>query len=96
MAQTKAPKSKHALDPESESWNKLPWRTLEQHVYRIQKRIFKAKEQGNQRAVHKLQKLLMRIQGSTTVGGATGDSGQPGKENRRSRWSEICPSKTAT
>jgi len=60
MAQTKAPKTKHALDPESESWNKLPWRTLEQHVYRIQKRIFKAKEQGNQRAVHKLQKLLMK------------------------------------
>ena len=60
MAQTKAPKIKQALDPESESWNKLPWRTLEQHVYRIQKRIFKAKEHDNQRAVHKLQKLLMK------------------------------------
>jgi len=45
---------------ESESWNKLPWRKLEQHVYRIQKRIFKAKQQGNTRAVHKLQKLLMK------------------------------------
>src|SRR5438034_9132014 len=60
MAQTKAPKIKHILDLESESWNKLPWRKLEQHVYRLQKRIFKAKEQGNQRAVHKLQKLLMK------------------------------------
>ncbi len=60
MAETKAPKTKPALDPESESWNKLPWRKLEQHVYRIQKRIFKAKQQGNTRAVHKLQKLLMK------------------------------------
>src|SRR5216684_1478434 len=60
MAQTKAPKTKQALDPESESWNKLPWRTLEQHVYRIQKRIFKAKEHGNQRAIQKLQKLLIK------------------------------------
>jgi RNA-directed DNA polymerase len=60
MAQTKAPETKPALDPESESWNKLPWRTLEQHVYRIQKRIFKAKQQGNLQAVHTLQKLLMK------------------------------------
>src|SRR5438876_5752825 len=60
MAETKAPKTKPALDPESESWNKLPWRKLEQHVYRIQKRIFKAKQQGDTRAVHTLQKLLMK------------------------------------
>lgn len=60
MAETKAPKIKPPLDPESESWNKLPWRKLEQHVYRIQKRIFKAKEHGNQRAVQKLQKLLLK------------------------------------
>src|ERR1700726_4292123 len=60
MAQTKAPKNELRLNRESESWNKLPWRTLEQHVYRIQKRIFKAKQRGNQRAVHKLQKLLIK------------------------------------
>src|SRR6266404_8399416 len=60
MAQTKAPKTKPTLDPESESWNKLPWRKFEQHVYRIQKRIFRAEQRGNVRAVHKLQKLLMK------------------------------------
>jgi len=60
MANTKAPKTKSKLDPESESWNKLPWRKFEQHVYRIQKRIFKAKQHGNRRAVQKLQKLLMK------------------------------------
>jgi hypothetical protein len=41
MAHTKAPKDKRKppLDPASESWNRLPWRKLEQHVYRIQKRM---------------------------------------------------------
>jgi RNA-directed DNA polymerase len=60
MAHTKAPRTKQPLDPESESWNRLPWRKFEQHVYRIQKRIFRAEQRGNQRAVHKLQKLLMK------------------------------------
>ena len=59
MAQTKAPRDKRnpPLDPESESWRTLPWRKFEQHVYRIQKRIFRAKQRGNQRAVQKVQKL---------------------------------------
>jgi RNA-directed DNA polymerase len=60
MAQTKAPRDKPALAPESESWNRLPWRKLEQHVFRLQKRIFTAEQRGKTRAVHKLQKLLMK------------------------------------
>src|SRR6266852_1583908 len=62
MTDTKAPRAKRKLplDPESESWRKLPWRKFEQHVYRIQKRIFRAEQCGNQRAVQKLQKLLMK------------------------------------
>ena len=67
MAYTKAPKIKPALDPESESWNKLPWRKFEQHVYRIQKRIFEAEQRGNTRAVHKLQKLLMKSRAARLV-----------------------------
>src|SRR5437588_11226942 len=62
MRETKAPRTKRKppTDPESESWRKLPWRKFEQHVYRIQKRIFRAEQRGNQRAVQKLQKLLMK------------------------------------
>ena len=62
MTETKAPQSKRKTPPdlESESWRKLPWREFEQHVYRIQKRIFQAEQRGNHRAVHKLQKLLMK------------------------------------
>jgi len=60
MAKTKAPRNKQALDSESESWRRRPWRKFEQPVYRIQKRIFQAEQRGNPRAVHKLQKRLMK------------------------------------
>lgn len=60
MAERKAPRAKRKLDPESEAWNKLPWHKLEQHVNRIQKRIYRADQRGKTRTVHKLQKLLMK------------------------------------
>jgi len=62
IAERKAPRIKPLPDPESEAWNKIPWRKLEQHCFRIQKRIFRASQRGNTRAVHKLQKLLMKSQ----------------------------------
>ena len=67
MAETKAPPKSVATDPASESWSKLPWRKLEKHCYRIQKRIFKAESRGNSRAVHKLQKLLMKSRAARLV-----------------------------
>jgi RNA-directed DNA polymerase len=62
MADRKAPQDNRTqtVDPTSEAWNKLPWRKLEQHGFRIQKRIYQASQRGNTRAVHKLQKLLMK------------------------------------
>src|SRR5437879_321070 len=60
MAERKAPRKKLPLDPESEAWQKLPWRKFEQHVYRIQKRIYRARQHGKTRVVQKLQKLLMK------------------------------------
>src|SRR5690348_9395184 len=44
----------------SEDWSALPWRKLEQHCYRLQKRIYRASERGNHVVVHRLQQLLMR------------------------------------
>src|SRR5215470_14148201 len=55
METTKAPEF-----PPSEEWAELPWRKLEQHQYRLQKRIFKASERDDLKTVHKLQKLLMK------------------------------------
>jgi RNA-directed DNA polymerase len=55
MGETKAPDA-HP----SEEWAALPWRKLEQHLYRLQKRIFKASLRGDLKTVHKLQKLVMK------------------------------------
>ena len=60
MSERKAPRGKEHSNPASEAWNKLPWRKLEKHCFRIQKRIYQASQRGNTRAVHKLQKLLLK------------------------------------
>jgi RNA-directed DNA polymerase len=70
MKERKAPRAispKRPPDPESEAWNHLPWRKLEQHVFRIQKRIYRASQRGNTRAVHTLQKLLMKSEAARLV-----------------------------
>src|SRR5947209_6577475 len=61
MAKRKAPrKDPQQVNPESEAWRKLPWRKFEQHVYRIQKRIYQARKRDKTRTVQKLQKLLTK------------------------------------
>src|SRR5436305_1808887 len=60
MKDRKAPREGEIPDTESEAWKAIPWRKLEQHVFRIQKRIYQASQQGNRRKVQKLQKLLMK------------------------------------
>src|SRR5271165_6057694 len=58
MKDRKAPPE--SKDPASETWSMVPWKKLEQHCFRIQKRIYRASQRGNYRAVQKLQKLLMK------------------------------------
>jgi RNA-directed DNA polymerase len=41
-------------------WKIIPWRKLERKVYKLQKRIYKASSRGDVKAVHRLQKILMR------------------------------------
>src|SRR5260370_38735440 len=62
MEETKAPD----VHP-SEEWAALPWRKLEQHLYRLQKRIFKASARGDLKAVYQLQKLLMKSRSARLV-----------------------------
>ena len=67
MQDRKAPQEKPAADPASETWNHLPWRKLEKQVFHIQKRIFRASQRGNTRAVHKLQKLWMKSEAARLI-----------------------------
>ena len=96
MAERKAPKNKPVLDPESETWNKLPWRKLEKHCFRIQKRIFRASQRGNTRAVHKLQKLLMRVSSSQAFGSSSSHTGEPRQENCWHRRGQIRQTSTTS
>jgi RNA-directed DNA polymerase len=41
-------------------WNDLPWRKIERKVFKLQKRIYQAQRRGDVKAVHRLQRLVMR------------------------------------
>src|SRR4028119_1039315 len=41
-------------------WHSINWRKLERRVYKLQKRIYRASQRGDVRAVRRLQKTLMR------------------------------------
>jgi RNA-directed DNA polymerase len=68
MAKRKAPQDdQKQIDPTSEAWRALPWRKFEQHTYRIQKRIYRARQHGKQRSVQKLEKLLMKSEAARLI-----------------------------
>jgi RNA-directed DNA polymerase len=46
--------------PTIEDWTPTPWRKLERHVYRLQKRIYQAQSRGKRTVVHSLQRLLLK------------------------------------
>jgi RNA-directed DNA polymerase len=61
-------KETEAMAPQPiEDWTRIPWRKLERSVYRLQKRIYQASDRGNDKAVHNLQRLLMKSQAARTL-----------------------------
>jgi RNA-directed DNA polymerase len=42
------------------NWKDIPWKKFHRHVYRLQKRIFKASQRGNVGTMRRLQKMLMK------------------------------------
>jgi RNA-directed DNA polymerase len=43
-----------------ETWNEINWKTVEKEVFRLQKRIYRANQNGNVVLVHSLQRLLVK------------------------------------
>src|SRR4028118_435030 len=41
-------------------WNQVNWRKLERKVFKLQKRIYRASQRGDVKALRKLQKMLMK------------------------------------
>lgn len=58
--------SKTSLETTVE-WDMLNWRKLERAVFKLQKRIYRASQRGDKRAVQKLQKTLMRSWGARCI-----------------------------
>jgi RNA-directed DNA polymerase len=51
----------------SDEWNTIPWQKLERYVYRLQKRIYKAKQRSDTRAVRGLKRMLIRSKAAKTL-----------------------------
>jgi len=41
-------------------WNQVNWRKLERKVFKLQKRIYRASQRDDVKALRKLQKMLMK------------------------------------
>jgi RNA-directed DNA polymerase len=50
----------NTLNNQTVEWNQTDWRKLERRVYKLQKRIYRASNRGDLKAVRRLQKTLMR------------------------------------
>jgi len=42
------------------TWQDLPWKKIHRHVFRLQKRIYRATQRGEVRLARQLQKLLVK------------------------------------
>ena len=51
----------------SDEWSTTPWRKLERYIFRLQKRIYKAKQRGDTRAVRGLKRVLKRSKAAKTL-----------------------------
>src|SRR6266699_96630 len=52
---------------ESDEWSNIPWRKPERYVYRMQKRIYKAKQRQDTRTVRGLKRVLKRSKAAKTL-----------------------------
>ena len=51
----------------SDEWSTTPWRKLERYIFRLQKRMYKAKQCGDKRAVRGLKRMLKRSKAAKTL-----------------------------
>src|SRR2546427_3660844 len=51
----------------SDEWSTIPWRKLERYLYRLQKRIYTAKQRHDTRAVRGLKRVLKRSKAAKTL-----------------------------
>jgi hypothetical protein len=70
--------------PESTHWSEINWRKVERKVYKLQKRIYKATQEGNHRTAKSLQKTLLNSWSAKALAVK-----KVTQENGRSRWNKT-------
>lgn len=67
MSKTSSAHTELCIDPTKVEWRHTPWPKLEQYVFKLQKRIFKAAQLGDDKTVRRLQKTLLRSRSAKTL-----------------------------
>ena len=50
-----------------DEWNTTPWKHLEKHVFKLQKRIYRASQRGDVKTVRRLQRLMIHSKSTKTL-----------------------------
>ena len=67
MSKTSSDYTDLGIDPTKVEWKHTPWPKLERYVFKLQKRIFKAAQEGDDKTVRILQKTLLRSRSAKTL-----------------------------
>lgn len=67
MSKTSSEHTDSCIDPSKVEWKRTPWPKLEQYVFKLQKRIFKAAQLGDDKTVRQLHKTLLRSRSAKTL-----------------------------
>src|SRR5215468_8146442 len=76
----------------SDEWSTIPWRKLERYIFRLQKRIYQAKQRSDMRAVRGLKRVLKRSKAAKTlaVRQVTQEQRQTHGRHRRDKEPHAC------
>src|SRR5215470_6319629 len=84
----------HAM-PVNDGWDSLPWFTLEQDLFRLQKRIYRASQRGDFSTLRRLQKLLLTSQAAKLIAVRRITQDNMGKKTAGSMGSSSSPRSNA-
>ena len=70
------------------AWQGIPWKKVQRHVFRLQKRIYRATQRGRCQNGTQASEVAGEVMVCSTVRGASYHPGQPGETHRGDRWGQ--------
>ena len=71
------------------AWQDIPWKKVQRHVFRLQKRIYRATQRGRCQNRTQASEPAGEVMVCSTVSGASYHPRQPGETHRGDRWGEV-------